>query len=828
MRFPLVLLAVAPILSQCEKFAERQEASATQEFFQTPWQTETEFIVTDILTHFAELAAFGESPGAVPNVAIAVRTLAADADAPLFQTTITTATAEVSSELAISRRIWSPRLYSGLASRLTKALRIPPTKEEKTGETEEHQFLMRLTEFTPEALHRADDELSEKLSRHPTAPHLHARAAILLAALALRDDAGRFTEKRLPLNRAAAHLVFAEALDPKAVNEPLFRLADAMIATASNSQARALELVATLPARFEPWKRILETMATGDWRILETVDRRTRLESIVYFKALTRSLDLRAAFGRMPSAELDEGPEWARIVLASPDPKPPVARILVASGLSRELDEIQSVARNMTGKNLDLDRLGDFLNLVPEGLLSEIRGKRKLAVIPPGLWAQYLQRHLLHVATRTYQDLANAPERDDEARAFRRSALERTDGLRFQPFLARVTDRSEPSYIQAIEQLYELVRARPELVPAGAWNLLAEAPDFRNDAHTPAGTHPHRSEWHSSNPLPGTAYDLPHRLTHSSLHARPDLTAKAESIHAAAPYDLGAKLLVEQTRHGGSPDYRASRELFEELLPFHPAIRSRVASRSTDTEVWMELMLPAAEMLPLFHYEVAERLVTLDQPKAAAKHLEIAMDQWPDDDLIAQHANWLVHHYATHDETEKANALATRAAETGSLSGLMAAATLAERLADYNRAEALYEQIRSRHGDSASLQAFYYRHRARGGVTPRLAAGLYDRMRELFPDGPKQVAIEDLGHQPPTRSIEVVGSNWFTEQAGIKEGSRIVALNGIRVRDSNQYRFVHSLSWEPRLDLIVWQNGQYEERSALLASRRFGVPLRER
>jgi len=826
---PLVLLAIASLLSQCDPAEQtrKKEESKSAGFFATEWETEAEFVVTDILRDVAEMAAYAEAPYKVPEVNVAVSYLDTNADSPVFQTSVSTVKGDITAELALSRRIWSPRLYSGLAKNVTDALHLKPTDEGTLTEQQSADFARGLTDFTPEAIQQANRLVSDQLRKNFRNPQIHARAAVVLATLALRDQAGIFTEKRPALNRATAHLVFAEALDPRSVNDPTFRLADAMIATASGSQASAIKLIETLPPEFEPWPGALTTMVTGDWRILEPIADRSRLESIAYFEALVRSIEPGIAIEEMPKDELDDGPEWARILLATSLERD-VADPLISASSSQEMAEIKRIYQELAGETLDAENLRAFLNERPESAIGAVDGKPQPEVVSKGHWAHYLQRHLMHANAETYRHLSTSQDTLENALAFRETALRAADGLRYEPFLRRVMTTDEEDYLEAMDDLYNAIKVEPEVMPAGAWNLLSTPPHFRDQPYIPAGNHSHVNEWHSVNPLPGTAYDIKARLQHSNLKSRADLANKASTLHDIAPYDLDLLQLAEKTNYDETPSYEASADLYAPVVPFNPEIRRRVAGRTTDTEAWFELMEEAAEVFPRSHYELGERLITLGENQKAAEHLSIAMETWPDASLAADHSIWLAHYYLDQQDIEQARTIASRAAETRSEPGLLAAATLAERLADYAEAERIYKEIRSRHGNAGPLRAFYYRHRERGADTPRLAAGLYEKVRDTFRDGLEKVTIEELGPEPPAGSIEVAGTNWFTQQVGLQKGARIVALDGFRVKNIDQYQFVRDLSWSPQLSLIVWQNGGYQELTATLWDRLFGIPLEER
>ena len=65
--------------------------------------------------------------------------------------------------------------------------------------------------------------------------------------------------------------------------------------------------------------------------------------------------------------------------------------------------------------------------------------------------------------------------------------------------------------------------------------------------------------------------------------------------------------------------------------------------------------------------------------------------------------------------------------------------------------------------------------------------------------------------------------NEATQEAGLHKGDVIVALNGIRIHNKDQYLFAWVMSNEPELDLIIWQKNHYREIKASPPDRSFGA-----
>lgn len=821
------LLLFSLALPQCERSASPEPQEQEPEtFFRTEWQTETEYVATRILTDLAEMswyAARGEKP---PRLEVEVETLAANPDRPTLSYRIRLPGVERSGELTFHEPLWSPRAYSGIGRSLSEALGIRPQPAGARGGATFLDPLAR--DFGTLAIEAANERVSRDLQSDFRSPQVHAEAAVVLGALAIYDSSGDFGQLRFLLNRATAHLAFAEALDQAALDLPMFRLGDALAAAASNQQTRALELADSLPAGMATWTRAIRTEVTGDWRILEQQPDLTRLEKFVLFRALAGSIDEIMAVARLPEPEFGEGPEWNRILNAG-TPGVEIGNELLDSNLPKERLALAAWYEKRFGAAPGDRERQEFLRRVPGG--SFLVGKGAEAVpglLSDGIWADHFQRHLAHAVAANYAHLDRMLADPEAAAEYRQAVLPEIEALELAPFLEARMATDEAQYLPAADAMHDRVRQAPERIPAGAWAEMNRVPRYRDALYLPAGDHPHLNEWHSANPPPGTAYQFARRQEFASLQARPDLARKLEELHGIAPYDtaLAARYSESQENENG-PDFARIREAYSSVLAFNPEARQKVAGYAESDAQWFELMEQAAVMLPRLHYPIAHRRVARGERQEAAEHYEKAMRQWPDSVQMANEALWLVHYYADESDFGRARELASVASEVYAENGLFADATLAERVGEFDRAEELYEAILKRYRNPLPLRAFYYRHRARGGDIPRRAAGLYDHVREHFPDGLQEVTPEALGGNPPARGVRVVGENWFTRNVGLAPDAIIVALDGIRTESVDQYAFVRELRWTPEMEFIVWQDGRYETLQATLPDRRFEVPVED-
>jgi hypothetical protein len=163
------------------------------------------------------------------------------------------------------------------------------------------------------------------------------------------------------------------------------------------------------------------------------------------------------------------------------------------------------------------------------------------------------------------------------------------------------------------------------------------------------------------------------------------------------------------------------------------------------------------------------------------------------------------------------------AAEVYSYQGLEIMARLLERLGRLDEAEDYFGKINERYTDNGPLFAFYLR---QDNAHP---GGAYARKRQrfehrVFPDGLQRVTLKDFGGSP-SDGAQFTASNATLEYWKLKAGDVVVALDGYRIHNEEQYGTVRNFSDSPKMALIVWHDGRYAEFSVELQTRRFGVNL---
>ncbi|HEY9677675.1 MAG TPA: hypothetical protein V6C76_06685 [Drouetiella sp.] len=112
-------------------------------------------------------------------------------------------------EFTLKDYVWSSQNYVPFAEKIISALGLKA--DDST--TAPSDYLKNLSNASMSALLQENDRISKALSATPLDASLHEQAALLQGTFDLIEFAGAHSDTRPPLNRMAAHISIAEALD---------------------------------------------------------------------------------------------------------------------------------------------------------------------------------------------------------------------------------------------------------------------------------------------------------------------------------------------------------------------------------------------------------------------------------------------------------------------------------------------------------------------------------------------------------------------------------------------------------------------------------------
>jgi hypothetical protein len=288
------------------------QTSTPSGYFQTPFQSESQFIVEAIVSDLAEqiyYAANNRLPEKKYFSVTATESPGSPTDAPEYQLQINLDERHAGLNLDVNMNgpIWSPEVYRNLAATLARTIGLKGGTANKTGDT---TLLAKLLDGTPETIEQANQSLSEALEKNFTNSELHEQAALLLGAFMLREHSGKFFEIRSPLSRMTAHLAMARLLngaDSYGVNG---RMAEATLLTLVNDQAPALEKLKSMDTNntaVASMVRVLHTRNTGDFRVSAEIQDRSRVETVAWFVALADYVSAVSAWVKLDEEQRQTG-----------------------------------------------------------------------------------------------------------------------------------------------------------------------------------------------------------------------------------------------------------------------------------------------------------------------------------------------------------------------------------------------------------------------------------------------------------------------------------------------------------------------------------------
>ncbi|MGA2241677.1 MAG: tetratricopeptide repeat protein [Verrucomicrobiota bacterium] len=822
------LILTCILLAMCFAIGCKPKSSAKpgnqSAYFQTPFQTESQFIVDAVVADLAEQMVYAAShrlPDRKYFSVTATEKPGSPKDAPVYavQIRLDPKSSDLKLEVNVNGPIWSPAVYQAVAEELARAVGLKAGNGTRSDDT---TLLSRLTDGTPETIEQENQKWSAALEKDFGNPELHEKAAVLLGAFMLREHSGNFYEVRSPLSRLTAHLTMVRFLGGTNAYGINGRMAEAISLTLMGDQALALALLNgmdTNDVAVAEMVRALRTRNTGDYRTLDQMNGLSRIEGVEWFSAWADYVSAPIAWPKLN----DSQQQTIDFVRAANQEGYSVemGHQLLRVSIPLELQEIGSVYELSHNKELARDGLVKALNEMPERCFATATdGKVHVYIIGWGQWAMFLQRHLCHAVQQNYNFMMHRWGVPDDAAEFSAKCDAKFWGLRLYPFVRRFNCTNEATYHKSVDDGIKVTVATPHLVPAECWNRLWYRVSFADWYHPVPNLF--LSEWHNHNPLPGTVYDLNPRLTPPGLTNRPDAVARFEQLHELAPYDCRIANFILTKKYTNCPTYDQAMTLYRGLLPYSVfALRTVACAAYKQPELYEKYMLQAAELNPACYYDLGDYALGQTNENKAAQYFDKAADTDPDSVRVANNSEWRVKYYLKKGQTDKARKIADFAAEVYSNRGLQAMGYFLEATTNYDQAYGVYLKIEERYDNPAPLLGFCARYLSKTGDR-RFEPEAQKRIRKLFPKGIEKVSLNDF-HDPPADGVLIKQENDLLKSGGMKKGDVIVAVYGVRVHNFRQYTYGRNLKNTPELELIVWQGDAYREFKPSAPDHQFGL-----
>lgn len=713
--------------------------------------------------------------------------------------------------LTIDHHIWSPATYTPLVV----AARGNTRRDQAATTPTLASSLEALTNPAPEIIQQESVRISAALAADRLSADAHEEAALVLAALALREAAGDFSDPRRLMSRMTAHLAIARHLRPSAGLSG--RVADVVLLTLAGREREALESAGTLESIDAPglraWLRALRLRNTSDWRLTRQEKSLTLLERLETLRAIHWSLGSDPALDYFEKFRKAAPPSsWVRLLLQG-NASVEAGNRFSEAGIRSELELAQRI-RGSLGDGADVsnqDALIRELNVPPLDAASDTRDG-SITVIDWGLWAAASQRHILMQLHARYRHLNDMLGLADEARAFAQTA-DSFAALTLFPLVRPYLSFDASSHAQALAAAGDLCRRRPDLVTFEVWESIFRKPSFARGSSTDAL--PPNGIWFTPLLPAGTVFDLAHRVFDDTVRPpQSRLTLlDAQRLRALAPSNRQLVMEVVRMRDGNFPAYRVMQKEYGDLAGYDAILARRIARAAAEPpEAYVPLMRHAADLNPENLGELGAYLADRGRAEEAQAVYEEWIRKSRDRVAISNGARWLVRRYHDLGEADRAEALARRLADVQSYNGLMTLGDLYDWQNRLSAAGRTYALVAERYGANSDLLGFYLR---RSNQDPSLKPEVDRIALQVFPNGIERVALADLTKEPVdgVRFLEVGDTG---RRAGLHNADIVVAVDGMRVHNIEQYRVARRASVAPDMQLIVWRSGQHIEIAAPL------------
>jgi tetratricopeptide (TPR) repeat protein len=805
------------------------------------YRNEEAWIVSEITRDVVEMVVYAKDHSLVDSNAITI-TGETSPNSPAGPATFEVSlaldpkAAPVRAVVTLDAHIWSPKSYSGVAQMPLGRSGLKATTS--TG-TEGGSLLGDLTDLQARKLERENQRISGMLAAKMLDPLSHEQAAFLIGAFGLRDSAGLFSDNRRTLSRMTAHLAMAQALRQAGSPSLEGAYAEILLLTLAGRERDAMGRLDTrkagapLPAAESAWVNALTMRNTHDYRVVTEPSKASLLERLEYFRALSISLGGPEVLKFLEKGQQEAVPDWGRISLQD-NFNLGTGHLFAPTAVAAEMAELAELWKISRGDVLNPDAAPKVLNTPPVRCI----GRREDGRIRPealgwGTWAYSSQRHLCHALSEVGYFIGTVLGGKEEGAAFRNTGAQQFGSLRLYPLVffrwqaGLLTDRSRraPGWIPrtkeeetACSNTVPLFRDAPELPTASSWDRVYQMCGRARDSSALADY----VRWFSKAPLRGTAFDIDHRVMAApadDAYGPPEL----ESLLKLAPFQRSLVQAYVRLKYGDKPTFDQFSAAAGLLADYDRQLMHARANLATDNPAeYLHLARPLCDLNASDCLALGDYLVEREMEEPAALAYQRAVDFAADRLAVSFDSDWLVNYYFDKGEKEKAVRVAQLAAAVYSFGGLQIMGRVLERMGRYDEAESYFRKIQERYDKKTELQSFYIRREQRAPGSG-YAAQAATALRELFPQGLVRVSVSDFSSPPSDQDgLRISQTTGKLARFGVKVADVVVAIDGYRIANEDQYLCVRGFTDDPHMTVVVWRAGRYVEIKGLFKRRRFG------
>jgi tetratricopeptide (TPR) repeat protein len=678
---------------------------------------------------------------------------------------------------------------------------IPVSAPEASGDS-----LNELLTPTAKVLQNANRRISDRIKATPCASPVHEEAAFLLGVLGMRENARQFGDLRPLLSRMTAHLAMAAHLrgadKPSALGEWALVFYDLHAGRPLRARERMQEI--TSEGDSARWKRVVDVLITRDWRKTgDFLPELTLAEAIAHARALKmhRGNHEMLEFVKQRK-DLQEVPEWTRMLAGLGGRSVSEGHIAMRSGIPMEFHEMKSIFK--LGADPGPTQVSRYLSVTQESALLGDDGE--LRVISNADWAAYFRRHLYFLCADISDFCHRSWGSHEGAAEWENAVLPYCRNLPDIELLEPLVTTSERDYRKDIEVTAEFIRKNPERVPMALWYDY-QFPSIGVEVLTHM---PDQVAWFREHSPPGTAHDPTRRLRISGVSG--GWLANMQKLHAIDPWN--PQLCDEICEESGYA-IDTVKKVWGEMADYsaRPLRQMRKGGHLTIEEE-IETLTKLLEFDPGEGLELGGLLVMAGRPDEAIRAYEAAYQKADDRVWVANRSQWMIYYYKSKGDDAKAREIADHHAEVYSQSGLNAALALAIHEKDLKRSRQLAEAIEERYGlTHAHL------------LVEWLVNGDEKRLKNVFPAGMREVSVGDFEAQESRAGCMVTDTSTTLRSVGMRQWDVVVAVDGKRVENCDQYSMLMGGRLDPEVRLIYRRGKNHHEISCTLPERLLQVSL---
>ena len=767
-------IVVATILCQCKKDESDASTSPSHEF-KSAWESEEHWMTSFIARDLASMAG-------------------KDADQVIVKSSkIPHAYSNNGVSLKGAPSCWDTATYKPLLDdwAITASPSYPSGPD----------LLPALLTPTVAEIQKANEMVSSELAADLKNPAAHERAAFLLGVFGLRENAWHFADIRPLICQMTAHLAFAGQLRGSQLPSPEGAWAKVLHSVHMGRPKEALADMENISSDGpgEQWKRVVDLIVTGDWRLAENIADPSLMETIAHVRAAKTHLGNPAMLEIVKrSAALQDLPEWTRTVIHGRN-SVEEGHMVREAGMGLEIQELSQIFP--VGENAKPSSIGKSISLPFDDSLL-VNGKPE--VISRAKWAAYFRRHFIATASAvqhfnvvSWASPEAANEWEKGLLPFVKPMPEASIAL---PFLSADTDGLQ----KKVDAACDWIRAHPERVNVGAWFDLQFPVDLGEKF-----TIPDQRPWFRQTSPPSTAHDPEVRTRYTGMHT--DWLAGIKALHAIDPWDrLLCTELGENT--GNTPE--ATRTAWGPVFDYSVVpIRWILKSSSLPLAERIVYLKNFAAIDSEEFLDLGEALVLARRPEEAIKAYEKGFEKAADRVAVANKTQWMIHYYVQKGDLAAARKIVDHNTEIFSASGLFSGVTFGIVTEDLLLAKKFADDIEERYGDPGAR------------LTVALATGDKETEMLVFPDGRETTTLGELESSNARSGQRIKDSSTVTIANGVRPGDIILAIEGTRVKTYSQYISIIGSGLDPEVSLIIRRGKKFLEIPAILPGRRLECDL---